>query len=768
MSKLKRVLSAVSLCLAMCLLAVSAQSGGDFVKVPEQEVPMAGYLELVEEGEHDRNVIPDKFNSGCDEAQITTKMESEGKYGGLTFKLGADQKTLAVDFVYGNSKVADQVIIRDTDFSKYKVSFRKGTEIAGKKEIIFENCKFKGVGTDYAAGNVSYIFRRCTLTNFVGSSASFENCTFGGTINDALNPVQDVTLTSCYIADLAHAADKVIHTDGTQIYGKDGIDAQNITYKNCRMEVPKLKKSGSNSGCYVNACLMVQLEYSNANNLLFEDCIINGGGYSIYAWDKNLGYELNNVVFRNIQVGNSHQYDNIYYRSAPTVVYDNVYDTEKLYVASVWKDENGKIHLSVSNDTETERTLLVVTDKGRQEFQIPACKKYGELPVDMEFEELPFDIDIEVDGNNWVVCYDGSEHAQQQIRFVNWSGEEVYRQASQTDSLVGSDEAAGTDAQTEDDTSAGSAQEIIETEGQCGTNATYKVDSEGTLTISGNGTMNNFTSGSPSPWQEIKEHIKNVVIEDGITSVGTQAFYKCKQLSEVSLPETLETIKDNAFLGCSSLEEIAVPESIHTIGKKAFNSTNVSTVYYAGSEDAYGEINVAANNEKLAAASVEFNCNNASQNQIIAEGACGQNLSYSLDSEGALVISGSGGMTNYTSGSPAPWKAHKDTIKQVILEEGITGIGNQAFYKCTQISGVSFPGTLEKIGSNAFMGCTLLTEVTLPGSLRSIGKRAFDATGLSAVTYLGTEEMFGAISIGDLNTLLVNSPVTYIPDGTMQ
>ena len=72
--------------------------------------------------------------------------------------------------------------------------------------------------------------------------------------------------------------------------------AKDILYKNCRFEIPQIAPKGSKAG--VNACNMLQLEYSGAESIKFEDCILNGGGYSIYAHSISKKYPLKNIEFK--------------------------------------------------------------------------------------------------------------------------------------------------------------------------------------------------------------------------------------------------------------------------------------------------------------------------------------------------------------------------------------------------------------------------------------------------------------------------------------
>lgn len=109
----------------------------------------------------------------------------------------------------------------------------------------------------------------------------------------------------------------------------------------------------------------------------------------------------------------------------------------------------------------------------------------------------------------------------------------------------------------------------------------------------------------------------------------------------------------------------------------------------------------------------------------VATGACGNSLTWSLDSEGILTISGTGEMANYASYSSVPWYSSRGSIKKVSISEGVTSIGNRAFYNCQEMQSVSIPQTVSEIGSYAFSGCKNLLGVQLPMGLTELGNRAF-------------------------------------------
>ncbi len=106
------------------------------------------------------------------------------------------------------------------------------------------------------------------------------------------------------------------------------------------------------------------------------------------------------------------------------------------------------------------------------------------------------------------------------------------------------------------------------------------------------------------------------------------------------------------------------------------------------------------------------------------EGACGANLSWKLDSDGVLTISGSGPMDDFKYGS-APWNDLKSDIKSVVIEDGVTSLGDSAFYWCRELTNVTLPDTLTVIADRAFENCNKITTVKMSKNVESIGSWAF-------------------------------------------
>ena len=177
----------------------------------------------------------------------------------------------------------------------------------------------------------------------------------------------------------------------------------------------------------------------------------------------------------------------------------------------------------------------------------------------------------------------------------------------------------------------------------------------------------------------------------------------------------------------------------------------------------------------------------------VASGTCGaegdgSNLTWTLDSEGVLTISGSGYMCDYGS-SGAPWhgrvksaviaegvtniggKAFSDctSLTSVTIPDSVTSIGKQAFMYCTSLTGVTIPDSVTSICDNTFDGCTSLTSVTIPNSVTSIGKGAFsNCTSLTSVTIPGSVTRIGVgafASCTSLTSVTIPDSVTSINNG---
>ena len=97
----------------------------------------------------------------------------------------------------------------------------------------------------------------------------------------------------------------------------------------------------------------------------------------------------------------------------------------------------------------------------------------------------------------------------------------------------------------------------------------WRLTENGVFTISGNGEMPDYYDVH-SPWYSYKETIKKVIINNGVKSIGCEAFYNCSNLTSVSLPNSVTSIRYAAFYGCKNLKSIIIPNSVESIDESAF------------------------------------------------------------------------------------------------------------------------------------------------------------------------------------------------------
>ena len=353
--------------------------------------------------------------------------------------------------------------------------------------------------------------------------------------------------------------------------------------------------------------------------------------------------------------------------------------------------------------------------------------------------------------------------------------------------------------------------------GTCGaegneSSVTWSLDSDGTLTISGSGAMWDYYMGDKrAPWNVHKDNITTVIIEEGVTTIGTYAFWMCAQLTEITISATVTTIGDRAFFNCERLIQITIPQSVTSIGEGVFaGCSSITSVTLPNSISTIQE-DTFLGCKSLTSLTIPkgvttigpgafYNC--TSLNSItIPEGVTTiGNLAFSgctsletivipssvttigadafdevpgvSSEDGFLIINGilmkytgdaenveiPSGVTSINDNA----FAHNYSIVSVKIPSGVTKLGIQAFGRCDSLVSVELPETLISM-DNSFIYCGKLEEITIPSGMKTIGRYAFyDCTSLAKVTIPNSVTEIGDEAFDNIAAnAIINAPCSW-------
>lgn len=241
--------------------------------------------------------------------------------------------------------------------------------------------------------------------------------------------------------------------------------------------------------------------------------------------------------------------------------------------------------------------------------------------------------------------------------------------------------------------------------------------------------------------------LDSITIPDTVTEIGANAFLRCTAFILEKLPAGIKSIGASAFENCGAVESLALPKTLESIGEAAFGGTVIDKASFDGTPEKW--VAIGGNNCCIAQDKIDFlehtcdfggswqydtqkhwkqcSCNKtqnegahtgdgdtctvcgAALSEALGSGSIGDGLSWSLSRSGALTISGSGKMPDFSSvANAAPWDKQKDKIQSAVIESGVQSISGGAFSGCTALEKVSISETVTQIDLNAFGGCTSL------------------------------------------------------------
>lgn len=227
-------------------------------------------------------------------------------------------------------------------------------------------------------------------------------------------------------------------------------------------------------------------------------------------------------------------------------------------------------------------------------------------------------------------------------------------------------------------------QEIVAA-GSCGESVEWSLDAEGTLTISGTGSMDSYSGNNPAPWYDYRLSITNAVVGDGVTNIGTEAFKSCRNLVHIQIPDSVQKFGSQAFYQCSSLEEIHIPDGVAEITPGMLSRCNSLT-----------EVHLPESVTRI--------------------------YDYAFWESGNIVHLNIPSDVTYI-GEEAFKDCHKWT-GEIVIPSGVTSIKPGTFIDCYKITSFTIHDGVTSIGDNAFWGCNI-TSIDIPDSVTSIGKAAF-------------------------------------------
>lgn len=259
------------------------------------------------------------------------------------------------------------------------------------------------------------------------------------------------------------------------------------------------------------------------------------------------------------------------------------------------------------------------------------------------------------------------------------------------------------------------------------------------------------------------DNLKNLSIPDTVTEIGANAFLRCTAFILEKLPAGIKSIGAAAFANCGNIESLALPGTLESIGEAAFNGTAIDKASFAGTPERWTAIGgdaccIAQDKIDFLEHTCDFggswqydtqkhwkqcSCNktqnegahtgdgdtctvcDAALSEALGSGSIDGGLSWSLSRSGALTISGSGKMPDFSSvANAAPWDKQKDKIQSVVIESGVQSISGGAFSGCTALEKLSISETVTQIAPNAFGGCTSLAAFEV-----AEGNKAFLSVG---------------------------------------
>lgn len=316
--------------------------------------------------------------------------------------------------------------------------------------------------------------------------------------------------------------------------------------------------------------------------------------------------------------------------------------------------------------------------------------------------------------------------------------------------------------------------DYVITSGVCGDDLVWKLNLEtGSLVISGNGKMYDYSSesGFMHPWNA--EFVKSVSFSGNVTGIGSYAFYKCVNLMEIIIPDSVNVIGVSAFNYCASLKSATIGNGINYIedifyGCESLSSVNIGSGVTGFDSDLFSGClcleNITVNSQNNYYSGDDYGVLfNRDKTELIQYPKGNKRTSYIIPETvrviGDSAFSNSDNLTsieipNSVTDVGEEALAACDRLISVIIGTGVTRISDYVFYNCPNLENISIGNGVKEIGEEAFYYCTNLESVDIPDSVTVIGARAFmDCHSLKSVSVGNSVEVIEAGAFANCNSL---------------
>ena len=308
------------------------------------------------------------------------------------------------------------------------------------------------------------------------------------------------------------------------------------------------------------------------------------------------------------------------------------------------------------------------------------------------------------------------------------------------------------------------ASEIVES-GTYGSNISWTLDDQGKLTLSGEGAMQGYNNNPSSAPFYNNTRITSIVIDDGITTVGSYAFNGCSSLTSASIPESVTTISSFAFQNCNKLSNVVMPSELDSIGTNAFyKCTRI--------------INISIPDSVTTIGNSAFSGCSSLTSITLPEGvtSIGQ---YAFSGCSAFKTAGPIGsgcdyQFGWTTSIPEYAFSGCHSLERITIPNTVTTFGRSSFLDCSSLTDINIPDAVTTIEPYAFKDCASLEDFTVPDNVNNIGFSAFSGCyGLNSISLpfigssAGSEAHFGYVfgqdsySGGTRITVIKNGSTTY-------